>query len=145
MAVNKETLGRLVAELQLLEGAAEELQSRINLVDAAITELRLCGATLEGLKTEREGSPLFVPIGGGSYVKAKVDDASKVIIGIGAGVAVEKTTDEAKETIGNQLADLEKVRASLQQQLLQVAQRMDDTRTKVSELSRKLSEEKRGK
>lgn len=145
MAADEETLRRLIAEMQLLEGTAEEIQARINIVDAAITELRVSGETLDGLKDKAKGDSIFVPIGGGSYVKAKVDDARKVIIGIGAGIAVEKKTEEARESVGNQLADLEKIRANFQQQLIQVARAMEETRSKVSEISEKLSKREAGK
>ena len=145
MATNEETMRRLITEMQLLEGTADEIQSRINIVDAAINELRISDETLDGLKDKAKGDPMLVPIGGGSYVKAKVDDAKRVIIGIGAGVAIEKKTEEAKVNIESQLKDLENVRTNLQNQLIQVAQAMEETQSKVNEMSEKLSKREAGK
>lgn len=144
LATDEESLRRLVAELNLLEGAYDEFQSRLNIINTGLTELRLAGSGLEGLKSEAQGSSILVPIGGGSYVKAEVSDAEKVIVGVGAGVAIEKTVEEAKESVGKQLAELEKVQLTIQQQLLQVIQRMEDIRTKVNALSSKLAEGTRG-
>lgn len=76
-------------------------------------------------------------------MKAEVSDAEKVIVGVGAGVVVEKTVKEAKASVDKQLADLEKLRQTVQQQLLQVIQRMEEVRTKINELSSKLAEGKR--
>ncbi len=53
------------------------------------------------LKQEKENSELLVPIGGSSYVKVKLADTNKVIIGVGSGVSVEKTLSEAKATLKN--------------------------------------------
>ena len=64
-------------ESRLLEDAANELQSRINLTNAALTELRVSSMTLEGLEKEKKDAQLFVPIGGGSYVKAKLETSNK--------------------------------------------------------------------
>ena len=49
MSSEEETFRRLVVELRILEGTADALQSRINLVNAALTELTIAGMTLEGL------------------------------------------------------------------------------------------------
>lgn len=143
MAINEETLRRLIVELRLLEGTANTLQSRLNFVNAILTELNYAKMTLEGLEKEKKNVPLFVPIGGGSYIRAKLESAEKVIVGMGAGVSVEKSIKEAKETVGNRIAQLEKTRRTLQQQLTQVAQKIEEDRAGFQELSEKLREAER--
>lgn len=143
MSSKEETFRRLVVELRILEGTAEALQSRINLVNAALTELRVAKMTLEGLEKEKKNAPLFVPIGGGSYIKAKLESAENMIVGIGADVAVERTISEAKENLGNRIADLEKTRTSLRQQFTQVVGKIQDGRTKLEEVTARLREKER--
>ena len=145
MSSEEETLRRLVAELRILEGSANAIQSRINLVNAALTELRIANMTLEGMEKEKEETSLFVPIGGGSYVKAKLESTETVTVGIGAGVAIERTIKEARQNLENRMADLEKTRTTLQQQLTQVLEKIQDGRSKFQELSSKLSEAERPK
>lgn len=142
---NDETLQRLAVELQVLEGTANALQQRINLVSTALTELRVANATLEGLEKEKKGAPLFVPIGGGSYVKANLETADKVVVGIGAGVAVDRTVKEAKENVENRVAELEKTRSSLMQQLRQVVSKIQEGRSKFQGLTTKVGERERRK
>jgi len=137
----EETYRRLAVELRLLEGTAEALQSRINLVNAALAELRIASFTLEGIGKEKENSSLFVPIGGGSYIKAKLESADKVIVGMGAGVATERTIKEARGNLEKRIGELEKTRNTLQQQLTQAIGRIQDGRSKLQELAVKLSEE----
>jgi len=141
----EETFRRLAVELRLLEGTAEALQSRINLVNAALTELTIASVTLEGIEKEKEDSSLFVPIGGGSYVKAKLESADKVIVGMGAGVATERTVKEARENLEKRIGELEKTRNTLQQQLTQVIDKIQDGRLKLQELTEKLSAEEKTK
>ena len=138
MSSDEETFRRLVVELRMLEGTAEALQSRVNLVNAALTELRVSSMTLDGLKKEKKDAQLFVPIGGGSYIKAKLASADEVVVGIGADVAVERTTKEAKENLENRLAELEKTRTSLGQQFGQVIEKIREDRAKLEELTAKL-------
>lgn len=143
MSSEEETFRRLAVELRLLEGTAEALQSRINLVNAALTELRIASITLKGIEKEKENSSLFVPIGGGSYIKAKLDSADKIIMGMGAGVATERTVKEAIENLEKRIGELEKTRDTLQQQLNQVIDKIQDGRSKLEELTAKLSEEEK--
>jgi len=141
----EETLRRLAVEIRILEGTAEAVQSRINLLNATLAELRIASMTLEGVEKEKEGAPLFVPIGGGSYLKAKLESADTVIVGIGAGVAIERTIKEARENLGNRLAEFEKMRTTFQQQLTQVIEKIQDGRYRFQELTAKLSEGERTK
>ena len=99
--------------------------------------------TLEGLDKEKEDAPLFVPIGGGSYIKAKLGSAETMIAGLGADVAVEKTVGEAKESLGHRIEDLEKTRTSLWQQLNEVIGKIQDGRAKLDEIASSLREKRR--
>jgi len=110
------------------------------MTNAAITELRVSSMTLEGLEKEKKGSQLFVPIGGGSYVKAKLVTAKKVVVSIGADVAVERTFKDAKEELETHIAELEKTREALGQQFNQVVERIQENRGKLEEVTAKLRE-----
>jgi len=130
-------------ESRYLEETVKEIQSRVNMTNAAITELRVSSMTLEGLEKEKKGSQLFVPIGGGSYVKAKLVTAKKVVVSIGADVAVERTLKETKEELEAHITELEKTREALGQQFNQVVERMQKNRGKMEEVTAKLREGER--
>jgi prefoldin alpha subunit len=90
--------------------------------------------TLDGIEKEKESSEMLVPIGGSSYIKVKLADTNKVIIGVGAGVSVEKTLSEAKVTLKERLDELEKTMHAAQQQLSQVADRINSGRSRLETL-----------
>jgi prefoldin alpha subunit len=131
---NEEEFRRLNLELRLLEQTAETLQSRMNMINAAATDLRYAQTTLDGLEKENEKSEILVPVGGTSYIRARLDNPNQVIVGMGAGVSVEKTREEAKAIIKRRLEDLEKARASVQQQFAQVAEKINQDREKAEAL-----------
>jgi prefoldin alpha subunit len=128
-------------ESRYLEETVHEIESRINMTNAALAELKVSSLTLEGLEKEKKGTELFVPIGGGSYVKAKLDTSKKVVVGVGADVAVEKTVKDAKEELETRIAELEKTREGLGQQLNQVFGRMQQNRAMMEEVTAKLRKE----
>jgi prefoldin alpha subunit len=131
---SEEEFRKLSVELRLLEQTAEALQSRANMINSALADLAYAQMTLEGLEREDEKSELLVPIGGTSYIRAKLDNPDKVIVGMGAGVSVEKTRQEAKEIIKKRQQDLDKARTSVQQQFAQVAERISQDRERIEAL-----------
>jgi len=141
----EETLRKLSVEMRFLEQTAEAIQSRINMINAVITDLTYANMTLEGLEREKENSELMVPIGGNSYIKARLANPNQVIVGMGAGISVEKTLQEAKDIIKNRLENLEKSKANLQQQLAQVAEKMNEDKEKFDRLMTELREGKKPK
>lgn len=144
MSSDDETFRKIAVELRILENTAETLQSRINFVNAAVTELTYSHMTLDGLEKEKPEAPLFVPIGGGSYIKAKLESPDKIIFGVGAGVAIEKTFVEAREKIKGRIEEMEKSRTSMEQQLEQVLERIRMDREKLQEMSAGLGRRERG-
>ena len=130
----EDELRRLSVEMRYLEQTAEALQQRISMVNAAITDLTYANATLDGIEKEKENAEMLVPIGGSSYVKVKLTDSNKIIVGMGAGVSVEKTLAEAKITLKERLDDLEKTMNSAQQQFSQIAERINTGRGRLETL-----------
>jgi prefoldin alpha subunit len=142
--INKEEeeLRKLSVEMRFLEQTAENLQQRINMMNAAMTDLTYANMTLEDVEKEKEDAELLVPIGGSSYVKAKLANPDKVVVGLGAGVSVEKTLQEAKAIVKERLDELEKTMVSAQQQFAQVADRINADRDRLESLLAKVREGK---
>ena len=138
MAVSKrkeeEELRKLSVEMRYLEQTAETLQQRISMLNAAMTDLTYASMTLEGVEKEKENSELLVPIGGSGYVKAKLTNFDKVIVGIGAGVSIEKPVSEAKGILKERLDELGKSAVASQQQFGQIAERINSGRNRLETL-----------
>lgn len=130
----EDEIRRLIVELRILESTAEYLQARANLINAALTELNLASMSLEGIE-KKDSDSIFVPIGGGSYVKARLENTDKIVYGIGAGIAVEKTIKEARENIANRINELNRAKAALEQQLSQVISKLQEGQSRFQELT----------
>jgi prefoldin alpha subunit len=138
----EEELRKLSVEMRYLEQTAETLQQRISMVNAAITDLTYANATLDGIEKEKENAEMLVPIGGSSYVKVKLVDSNKVIVGMGSGVSIEKSLPDAKVTLKERLDELEKTMNAAQQQFSQIAERINAGRGRLQGL---LSQAREGK
>jgi prefoldin alpha subunit len=127
---------QLATEIRILEGSIGALQSRLDIVRAAINEVTLAFNTLDGLKKLQEGDSTLVPVGAGSYVSMKIADSKKLVMGIGAGAAMEKDVESSVGELKGRLEELDKARTSIQQQLDQTIGRYQQDRDALEELLR---------
>ena len=134
---------QLASEIRILEGSIGVLQSRLDIVRGAINEVTLAFNTLEGMKKLQNGDATLVPVGAGSYIRMQVADSKKIVMGIGAGVAVEKDVEGSVEELKGRLQDLDKARTSIQQQLDQTATRYQQDREAIEELLRRQNQPSR--
>lgn len=132
-----EDFQKSLVQLRAYEGSARALQARLEIVNAALNEFSLASTTLEGVKTQKTDEDALIPVGGGSYVRVKLSDISKIVMGVGAGVAVEKPIEDSVNEIKERIADLDKARTSLQEQLSQALFRIEENREKLGELVKK--------
>jgi prefoldin alpha subunit len=130
----EDVVRQLASEIRLLEGSIGVLQSRLDIVRAAINEVTLAYNTLEGMKKLQNGEDTLVPVGAGSYIRMQVADSKKLVMGIGAGVALEKDVESSVEELKGRLQDLDKARTSIQQQLEQTGTRYQQDREALEDL-----------
>jgi len=132
-----EDFQKSLMQLRVYEGSARALQARLEIVNAALNEFSLASTTLEGVKTQKNDEDAMIPVGGGSYVRVKLSDISKIVMGVGAGVAVEKPIQDSINEIKERIADLDKARTSLQEQLNQALMRIEANRETLGDLVKK--------
>ena len=125
---------QLATEIRILEGSVNALQSRLEIVRAAIGEVTVAHDTIAGLKQLQSGDSVLVPVGAGSYIRMAIADSKNLVMGIGAGAAMEKNVDSSVEDLKSRLQDLEKARTSIQQQLEQTLGRYQQDRDALEEI-----------
>jgi len=87
-----------------------ELQERIEAIEQQVETLR---AEVESLRVEQTeideaieaigsidtGDTVQVPLGGGAYVRAEIENAEEIIVGFGGGYAGERDSEGAVESL----------------------------------------------
>ena len=134
---DEETVRKMLVELRVLEGSANLMRSRLSVVDNALNEIVIANLSLDGAKNNSLNTDVLVPAGAGSFIRAKLTDINKVIIGIGAGVSIERSIEDSIIDLKNRQNELEKVKSSLQKQLTQTLRDLDLSRNQVTEIMQK--------
>lgn len=130
-------LRRIYVEYRILEDTARILQARLELLNTALNDVMLASTTLKGLKEVEGDGEALVPVGGGSFIRVKLTEVDKAIVGVGAGVCIEKGLDEAIHDFRGRQGDIERMIASLQEQLSKVLNEMEERRKALAALTQK--------
>ncbi len=125
----QQKLQELSEQIQALEEEKEQVRGEIEGLQAEKSDI---DEAIEGLETLETGSTVQVPLGGGAYLRASVEDIDEVIVELGGGYAAEQTQGDAtdvlerkKENLDDRIDDLQSEVAEIEtesQQLEQEAQ-----------------------
>ena len=102
-----------ILAFRLLQAKAETLNKQQYMLLAKISEMENAIKSLEEIKENKE---CFISVGASVQIPAKVEEGN-VLIGIGAGIFVEKKVEECVEMLRKRRMELEKVWVEVQQEL----------------------------
>jgi len=138
--MSEEQTQQLLYQMQMLEGYFSEL---IQKEEAIISVFREASSAVVSLKAidNKTDSETLVPLGLGTFVKTKLIPNQKLILNVGAGVAIEKDQNYAINFLESRLKEMQvalqeiggqkqQVSASLEQGKQQMNQLMAASRSK---------------
>lgn len=134
----RESMDPLLAEFNNLKGYSDALRQQIEFTASVIAELSMSKGSLEEIKAREGKGETLVHIGAGNYIRVQLDGVNTVVVGIGAGVSVEKTIADALSEVESRLKMAQQNSTSLQQQYYQVSARMDQLQGQIEQLYQQL-------
>ena len=138
--MSDEQAQQLLYQMQMLEGYLSELSQKEATIVSVIREASSAIQSLKTIDTKTDNETL-VPVGLGTFVKTKVVPNEKLILNIGAGIAVEKDKDSAINFLELRLKEMQvalqettnqkqQISASLEQGKQQMEQMLAASRSK---------------
>jgi prefoldin alpha subunit len=124
MGGGQQQLQQLSQEIQAIEQEIEELRAEITGLETTQAEIDEAVEAIEHLDT---GSTVQVPLGGGAYVRAEVQDIDEIIVDLGGGYAAEQASGDA-------IAALERKRDTLDDRIEEVQEEIDELESESSEI-----------
>jgi len=104
--VNEQEIKQALSTLELYRAQAESLAEQQQLIQMSLEEYTRARETLSKWKGAEPGSEILVPVGGNSFVFAKVAINDKALVGVGSGVTIERPLDEALVTIEGRIKEM---------------------------------------
>ena len=104
--MSEEKAQQLLYQMQMLEAYLNDLIQRESTL---LTVLRESASAIESIKSLKgnPNSETLVPLGMGSFVKSQISSNEKIVLNIGAGVAIEKTPDSAINFLESRIKEIE--------------------------------------
>lgn len=139
-APSEEEVRRLLMVYQQYQAEAEAIVRQLGLFQLSVEGCEKALKAVESMETAEEGQEMLVPIGQDSFVHAKLTSKDKVILGVGAGVSIEKSNAEAKESLSKRKAQLSEASAKLNQTLSKIEQEMGKIQSVAAKYEQQFSE-----
>ena len=138
--MSEEQTQQLLYQMQMMEGYLSELTQKESTIVSIIRE---ASSAIQSLKIidDKMDNETLVPVGLGTFVKTKIVPNEKLILNIGAGIAVEKDKDSAINFLELRLKEMQvalqetsnqkqQISASLEQGKQQMEQMLAASRSK---------------
>ena len=139
--MSEEQAQQLMQQMQMLETYFSELSQREG---TFLSVLRETTAAIESIKSlsEKPESETLIPIGIGTYVPTKILSNSKIVLSIGAGVAVEKDFPSAINYLEAHIKEIEVALQDNAAKKQDAAAQLEQGREKINQLMQSVSQPK---
>ena len=131
--MSEEQAQQLMYQMQMLENYFVELSHKEESVINIIREASSAIQSIRSISDKPESSAL-VPIGMGSFVKAKLSSNDKFILNLGAGAAIEKDKDSAINYIESRIKEMEVALNDIVAQKQQVMANLEQGKQEINRL-----------
>lgn len=118
-------LQRILSELRNHQATTEALRQNLSLLTASLSELSMTVEAIKTIKRLKPGTDILVPIGSDSFISAKLGTTEKVITGLGADVAAERSIIDAIVTLQDRMAELEQALNKTREELEKLDERIE--------------------
>ncbi|MDD1773871.1 MAG: prefoldin subunit alpha [Methanomassiliicoccales archaeon] len=104
--MNEKELQQSLATLELYRAQLQSLAEQQQLIQMSLEENARAKETLSNFKSAPIDSEILVPVGGNSFVFAKIGSNSKAIVSVGSRVSLEKPIEDAMKMIETRINEL---------------------------------------
>ena len=131
--MSEEQAQQLMYQMQMLESYLVDLTNRENSLVGIIRE---AASAIESIKSinEKPESDTLVPMGMGTFAKAKIQSTEKLILNLGAGTAMEKDKESAINYLESRIKEMEVALKDTSAQKQEVAANLEQGKQEMNRL-----------
>ena len=141
--MSQEQAEQLMQQMQMLETYFTDLSQREG---TFMSLLREASAAIESIKSlsQTPESETLVPIGMGTYIPTKISSNNKIILNIGAGVALEKDFPSAINYLEARIKEVEIALQDTATKKQDAANRLEQGKAQINQLMQSTSKSSSG-
>ena len=97
MNVNDDELRQMLALMENYKNRVEQLTQHAQVLRSTLDEVNMANQSIKALIDADEGDEIIIPIGASSFMNVKVTSNKNIIVGVGSGISVEKSPEDASK------------------------------------------------
>ncbi len=131
--MSEEQTQQLLYQMQMLEGYFSELMQKEQAIISVIREASSAVVSLKAIDNKTDSETL-VPMGLGTFVKTKLIPNQKLILNVGAGIAIEKDQNYAINFLESRLKEFQVALQDIDGQKQQVSASLEQGKQQMNQL-----------
>ena len=131
--MSEEQTQQLLYQMQMLEGYFSELIQKEQAIISVFREASSAVVSLKAIDNKTDSETL-VPMGLGTFVKTKLIPNQKLILNVGAGVAIEKDQNYAINFLESRLKEMQVALQEIGGQKQQVSASLEQGKQQMNQL-----------
>ena len=131
--MSEEQTQQLLYQMQMLEGYFSELIQKEQAIISVIREASSAVVSLKAIDNKTDSETL-VPMGLGTFVKTKLIPNQKLILNVGAGIAIEKDQNYAINFLESRLKEFQVALQDIDGQKQQVSASLEQGKQQMNQL-----------
>ena len=131
--MSEEQTQQLLYQMQMLEGYFSELIQKEQAIISVIREASSAVVSLKAIDNKTDSETL-VPMGLGTFVKTKLIPNQKLILNVGAGIAIEKDQNYAINFLESRLKEFQVALQDIAGQKQQVSASLEQGKQQMNQL-----------
>ncbi|KFM14759.1 Prefoldin subunit alpha protein [Marine Group I thaumarchaeote SCGC AAA799-O18] len=131
--MSEEKTQQLLYQMQMLEGYFSELTQKEGAIISIIKEASSAINSLKSIDNKTDDE-MLVPMGLGTFVKTKLIPNQKLILNVGAGVAIEKDQNYAINFLESRLKEMQVALQEIDGQKQQVSASLEQGKQQMNQL-----------
>jgi len=124
-----------VMEFNMLEMKLNELGQQKELIEKQINEFKSLQFSLDKLEDIKKQTEMFSLIGQDTFIVSDLKENDKVLVNIGSKIFVMKNLEDAKETIGKKIVQIEEINDNLNQTAEKILEKLNQIGQEIKTLS----------
>jgi prefoldin alpha subunit len=133
LAAIEQRINELVQQSRILEAYMNDIMTRQVTVNKLMEEAHLASTTIQNITSESDVESLM-PIGIGIYVKTTVPPIKKLLVNLDAGVAIEKSREDALNYVEVRIKEYEVASRQLEAQRQEIAMRINQMQSQINQM-----------
>lgn len=129
--MNEEELQQSMRALELYRAQLESFEQQIEFLSMTLQDHNRAKETMEGYKNLKESSETLIPVGGNSFLFAKVGVPDKAMVGIGGDIVIETGIDDAISKMEERIKEIEETAKSLGERHKEIEKKAADISVNV--------------